>query len=358
MDKSIMRGTDGVLLASRPGERKTDMSDLPWPDPDQVFDWPSFALEDDVRKLWREAATAGERLALATLVDRSGPSPRPVGSQMAVSESGRIAGYVSGGCVESNLAAMAVAAFSSAAPQTIVFGDGSPYMDVRLPCGTRIDIVLDVVAADDPAAALLLALSDDRRCALWLGGLDGFDHRCIAAADHAAADLPSAAAGRQGNLYWKRYVPPLRLVLNGGDPVALALARLAGVFGFEVILNRQHGPEAAPAGLCRRYLRLDGAALMQEITVDPWTAIVSTTHDIEADHSVLAAALPSPAFYVGVLGSRRHMADRKALFQRDHVPVAAARRLKAPLGLDIGAATAHEIALSTLAEIVAVWRGQ
>jgi xanthine dehydrogenase accessory factor len=340
------------------------------------LDWPFFALDDDIRPFWTRQLKTGEALVLVTLVNRSGPSPRPVGSQMLITKAGEASGYVSGGCIEGNLVVMAEAALTAGKSRHVSFGDGSPFVDVRLPCGTRIDLVIDVVQEGDLAAIRLMELTQSRRPAFWLGQTDEGRHFCVDPAvedgsegEKLLAGMPpdfrpvirqalqeKAAAGSIGDIYWKRHMPPLRLVINGGDPVGLALARLSRLMGFEIWLNRTAGPDEAPPGLVDRYFRCAGAELFAEIRPDPWTAIVSATHDIDADHDILKHALPSEAFYVGVLGSQRHLAERQKLLLKDGIAPPAIDRLTAPVGLSIGAATANEIAIAILADVIRNWR--
>ncbi len=322
------------------------------------FEWPLFALKDDVRPLLLKCRQSGQRAALVTLVGRSGPAPRPLGSQMLIAEDGNIAGYVSGGCVESNLALIAKRAMETGQSVLLAFGDDSPYLDVRLPCGTRIEVALDILEPGDPAVTALLELSEARQPSLWVSDIATGERVCIsldqtqAAITHfrLAADLPRVGADQK--TYWLHQAPTFRLVVNGDDAVALALVEHGRLMGFETILNRTHGPESRPLGLGDRYLRLNGSKLADVLIFDRWTAVITTRHDVEADHDVLAKALPSDAFYVGALGSRRHRPAREKLLRDAGVSDDQIARLNSPVGLDIGAATASEIALSIMADIV------
>ena len=124
---------------------------------DPLPEWPMFGMAEDVRPALRQAREAGKPLALATLVDVQGGGPRPVGTQMVFAD-GIVAGYFSGGCVESDVADHAFACLADGTPRTLVYGEGSPWPDIRLLCGARIEIFVERVAAEDPALALCLAL--------------------------------------------------------------------------------------------------------------------------------------------------------------------------------------------------------
>src|ERR1700756_4096389 len=125
-------------------------------------EWPLFGMAEDVRPALREARAAGRPLALATLPAVEGGGPRPPGTQMVFAE-GIAAGYFSGGCVESDVADHAFACLDDGQPRSLVYGEGSPWPDIRLLCGARIEIFLERVAADDPALAKLLAAATARR---------------------------------------------------------------------------------------------------------------------------------------------------------------------------------------------------
>ncbi|PZW51048.1 putative sulfurylase large subunit (molybdopterin cytosine dinucleotide biosynthesis) [Humitalea rosea] len=153
--------------------------------------------------------------------------------------------------------------------------------------------------------------------------------------------------------------PALRLIIVGAVHVAQALAPMAAAAGFAVIIVDPRGAFASeerfPSGVTLNHDWPDDA--MKALAPDARTAIVTLTHDPKLDDPALDTALASPAFYIGALGSRRTHAKRlERLGELGHGPEAT-RRIHAPIGLDIGAVTAPEIALSIIAEIVAVRRG-
>ena len=109
-------------------------------------EWPAFGLADDVRPALRAAAATGKPLVLATLTALGGGGPRPVGTQMVFGH-GVVSGYFSGGCVESDVAAHAQACLADGAPRTLVYGEGSPWPDIQLLCGARVETILAGAAA-------------------------------------------------------------------------------------------------------------------------------------------------------------------------------------------------------------------
>jgi xanthine dehydrogenase accessory factor len=309
----------------------------PWPD------WPVFGLENDLLGVARTCLERGEPFALATLVRTFGPSPRPVGSEMLVLSDGRAHGYLSGGCVEAAVAHEALACLRDGRPRLLDYGLGSDVVDIQLPCGGRIHIL--VRAVQDPA--------------WWVSTLQQgrlLRQRVDVEIDLATGEMRTMtpdAAERPGT-FIQRYVPATRLILVGSDPVTLATARLAKWLGMDVVIWRPNGPEAPPEGwTLDGYLRLDVPSGVEALPLDHYTAVYCLSHDMAVDVDVLRRALASSAFCVGVLGSRRKQATRRRRLEDAGVAPAQCARLLAPAGLSIGAASPQEIALSIVAEIVA-----
>jgi len=297
-------------------------------------------MTGDVRPTLRQVRDAGLACTLATLTAVEGGGPRPEGTQMVFAP-GFAAGYFSGGCVESDVADHAFACLAEGAPRTLVYGHGSPWPDIRLLCGARIEIFLERVEPDDDALAELLSAHQDRRTVTWVS--DGYARRC-------AGDLspwPEAAVVR-------RHEPTPRLIVVGGDPTALAIAQLGAQSEFETTLVRPKGPPQGPPLAGVSYSRAEPEVAFEAIGVDPWTAIAIATHDLEIDRAALLAALPSAASYVGLLGARRRIAERLAPILAEGGPQTALGKLHAPIGLDIGGKAPWEVAVSVIGEIMAL----
>jgi xanthine dehydrogenase accessory factor len=314
-------------------------------------DWPLYGVADDVRAAIAEIIASGAPGALATLVGVDGPSPRPLGAQMAIAADGRVSGHVSGGCVEGSVAILGNEVAQAGTPRHVTFGAGSPFADVKLICGARIEVFIERISTRDETLRAVLEARTARQPIVRTVAKDGAAHTQTPAEHEAVSGVDENTGA-----VWRRYDPPTRLIVLGHDPVALATAQLGRTIGLETILVRRLGPGALPPGIASRYLSAAPVAAMSELKLDAWTAIVTTTHDLEDDHEALEYALPSPAFYVGALGSRRRVADRIAKLEKAGLDWEAVRRLKAPVGLDIGAATPMEIALSILADVVRAQR--
>jgi xanthine dehydrogenase accessory factor len=323
------------------------------------FEWPFFGLAEDIRQAAADEFARGRPVGLVTVVGVTGGAPRPLGSRMLANADGAPIGYVSGGCVEASAAEWAKEVIVSGKPQSYALGVGSPYVDIQLPCGGAIELYVERVTPDDPIAAPWLAGLKDRRERFWLANLQTGDRQVTEDID-AAAFLTKAEAARDavraGDVFVRRESPRLRFILVGADPVCLALAQLGAAMGGEVILIRDRGPSAGPLGLDAVYVGDEPGAALARIGVDRFTAVVSTTHDLDADEGALAAALAGGALYVGALGSRRRVPERLARLRERGLADSDLARIRSPVGLNIGAASPYEIAIATLADIVRVRR--
>jgi xanthine dehydrogenase accessory factor len=333
----------------------------------QDIDWPEFGLKDDVRGVLGAAVEAGEPAVLVTLFAAEGGSPRGLGAQMLFGP-GEVTGYLSGGCVEADVALHADRVMASGEPARLVYGRGGP-ADVRLPCGGRIEALVEAIPAGDPAARRLIELRDAREPALWVS--DGRFHACLGPGEDGA-NLPAALqaavrlAARGGVCgavpepfaIFRRFDPAGRLVIFGADPPALAMAALGAQIGLETTLVRPKGPLAPPPIAQVRYLRSAPAEALAEAGLDHWTYVAVATHDMDVDEEALVTALGSDAGYVGVLGSKRRLGERLGRLRAAGLPEEQIARLHAPIGLPLAGKSPWEIAISVIGEIVQVVRAR
>ena len=314
----MTNGSDGVGAATGPG-------------------WLVSGLEDDIRPHMFAAADRGEPFALATIVAADG-GPRPIGAQMVVTQSDSW-GFLSGGCIEDDVALNARAAIADGKLRRLIYGEGSPFVDIRLPCGGRIEVMIERVGAGDRAVADLQRLTAQRRPALWSS--DGEARTC----------LPAGSASETAPIR-KLYEPIQCLIVVGSDPFALAIGGMGRTLGWDVTLLSPFGPsDAAPFGLDCDRRALDEA--FADLALDRWTAIAVATHDLDLDERALVPALRSQAGYVGVLGSRRKLPDRIERLAAAGLSQAQIERLRAPIGLAIPARSPWEVAISVVAEVIA-----
>lgn len=303
--------------------------------------WPHEALTDDFRPLLLDAQRAKHPFAIATLVETSGPAPRDIGAQMLITPTAHW-GYLSGGCIEADVARHAREAMAEQRPRLLRYGEGSPWIDIRLACGTGISVLVEPVTPDDPACARLLAGHADRVPILWTS--DGL-------ARHAAPWDGATPLAWDGNRYAKLFEPALRLVLIGEDAAAIAAAALGSELGAEVILITPNGPERPPIeGI--GYHRTQAVEALAAIDLDRWTAVALLSHDRDDDETALAQALLSPAFYVGAIGARVRLESRCDRLRAHGVDETAIARLRAPIGLQGFGKAPRAIALSLIAEVM------
>lgn len=311
-------------------------------------DWPEFGLGDDIRPSLEAARAAGEDCALVTLFQARGGAPRGVGAQMLVRRGG-VSGFLSGGCIEADVTLNALAVLDDGIPRRLVYGEGGP-VDIRLPCGGRVEILVERLAADDAAAGDLLKAWHERRPTIWLS--DGTVRSCRGDAETNAAfpDIAGLAdVGTEGTIY-RRSFPQPRLVVFGYDPMVLALCSMAVQSGVETWLIRPKGPPAPPPVPGLRYLHTSPAEDLGRIGVDRWTGVVVAMHDDIDDRDALAVSLPSQAGYVGLLGAKRHLPRKLEQLRRKGLAPESLSRLRAPVGLPIGGRSPWQIAISILAE--------
>jgi xanthine dehydrogenase accessory factor len=307
-------------------------------------EWPDFGLADDIRPTLRAAIRAGKPSALVTLFSVEGGGPRPPGTQMLFADN-LVTGFLSGGCVEGDVAGHAARTLEDGEPRHLLYGDGSPWPDIRLLCGARIELLVEKIEPDDQAALELLCLWDARKPALWTS--DGRVRDCV----EAPAGTPFCAVDQPFRLQ-RRFDPTPRLAVVGSDPTALAIASLGAISGMETTLIRPKGPEAPPPIPGIAYLRSDPAASLARIDIDPWTAIAIATHDSDTDHEALLAALPSSAGYIGLLGARRRLPERLMRLRIDGIGDDQIERIHAPIGLDLGGKSPWEVAVAVIGQMV------
>jgi xanthine dehydrogenase accessory factor len=296
-------------------------------------------VADDIRPLLSERSANLTRFAIATLVAVDGPAPRDVGAQMLIAGDYRW-GFLSGGCIEDDVARHGREVIAENTHRLLRYGEGSPWLDIKLACGAGISILVEPATIDDPAIATLLAGYRDRKPVLWQSDGDTrfarFDEQA-----HPSVQL------WDGNSFEALFEPTLRLVVVGSDATALALAGLALHLGTETVLVDPGGPKNAPFG---------GIGYLNSVTVetlplDRWTAVAVVTHDRDNDESMLAAALASNAFYVGAIGARSRLQSRIERLQQHGASAAAIARLRAPIGLHGLGKTPRDIALSIMSEV-------
>jgi len=307
----------------------------------------------------------GDRIALARVVATRRSAPRPIGSKLIVSEAGELAGSVSGGCVESEVVEAAREVLGGGEPRLLTFGiTDDMALSVGLPCGGEIDVWID--EPDPTLLEELAAVARDERRAVFFVDLDDGSERLVPEGDNDVADeLIRAGHSKVIELHGKRlfadvFGPPPRLFVYGAIDTADALCAAAKAIGWRTIVADARARFATRERLPHADEILVGwpEEALEQVAPDHTTAIIVLTHDDKFDLPLLTGALATDAYYIGAIGSRRNQARRRELLLEAGVDEADLERISGPAGLDIGAHTPAETALSMLAEVMAVRVGR
>ena len=339
----------------------------------------------DILKDVQSWIDTGETIALATVIQTWGSSPRKVGSHMAFTLSEKITGSVSGGCVENAVIEAGMQVLKTNQPQLLHFGvaDETAWK-VGLACGGSIDIfvnVLDpeffnqiktvlesessavhvtVIRGSDKLLGKEIIISENKKF------FDSIGNEWDAKVLNLAMESLALKTSRRVNLnedievFMEVLQPSPTLVIVGGVHIAVALVSLAKTLGYQTIVidprKAWGNDERFPHADQLIQVWIDKA--FKQIKLNPSTAIAVLTHDSKIDDPAIKIALNSSAFYVGALGSKTTNAKRNQRLLNDGMSETQLSRLHAPIGLDIGAQNPEEIALAIMSEVVKSYRKQ
>ena len=292
---------------------------------------------------------AGRRVALATVLRTFGTAPRPPGALLAIDAGGGLVGSVSGGCVEQELVARYRAGeLGGPFPTRVDFGvDAETAGRLGLPCGGRLELLVEELTAPEPVEAVLTRLR---------GGTLVARRVCLATGEvslHGTIGGPELEVSDDAVV--KVFGPAWHLLLVGDGQLARLLATMARLLDYRVTVCDPREEFADPFPLADvAYTREMPDDAVRRLADEPRSAIVTLAHDPRQDDLALTTALESQAFYVGALGSMRSAAARRERLLTLGFTPAQLDRVRGPAGLDIGSRRPAEIALSILAEITAV----
>lgn len=289
-------------------------------------------------------------IAVATLIGKAGKSPRPLGAQLVCQSPAHSVGMISGGCVDAIVMTDCLSIDTVKSATIEIYGNGLPYMDVRLPCGSLLYILHDqdwkpqLLEEIDQAArsrqAVTLTYDHQKKVkklspAKTAPLTDQFD-AFWQTTDIARADITNRKHDQEFLGYRKMLVPKLKLVIAGEkSPIAHYLCLFAQAHGMEVTLSDR---------------------VIHATQLDRWSACITLLHDHDQEIPLLQNALNSAAFFIGALGSRQTHSTRCTYFKDLGYPKTQIDRLEGPVGLDIGAANPVEIATSIMASLIGKWR--
>jgi xanthine dehydrogenase accessory factor len=308
---------------------------------------------------------------VATVVATRKSSPRPVGSKLIVTEDGRLEGSVSGGCVESDVFIAAQEVMETGVPRLLTYGiTDDMAFEVGLPCGGEIDVfveplrmridetkdraVLFTVVEGDPLGAKLLVREDGATEG------DGPPELQELATDALRRGRSHTIRQEERTIFADVFGPPPTLFVYGAVDTAESLCQAAKLLGWHTVVadaRPRFGTKERVPSADELLVEWPDEALGR-CPPDTATAIFVLTHDDKFDLPMLTAAVKTDAFYIGALGSRRNQERRRELLREAGLTDEELERISGPAGLDIGADTPAETAISMLAEALAVRAGR
>ena len=305
----------------------------------------------------------GRKAALATVIETWGSAPRQPGSQLAISGEGQIMGSVSGGCVEGAVVTEALEAMEDGQSRLLTFGvSDETAFAVGLACGGTIRVLVEPVGKALPESLLadLVAARAAKHPVAYAVDLDSWSRALLRPGQDGSADLrlrSDKAGVEEDGRFIAPHNPPLRLIVVGAVHIAQPLVAMARACGYAPTLIDPRDTFGAAE-------RFPGETVLNDwpdealasLAPDARTAIVTLTHDPKLDDPAIRLAIRSAAYYLGCLGSKKTHAKRVERLQAEGFSEAEIARIHAPVGLDIGAKTPAEIALSVLAQITQTLR--
>lgn len=294
-----------------------------------------------------DAKARQSRTVLVTVGAVEGSSMRNPGTIMGVAEDGSFAGSLSGGCIENAVVAEALDVLRADQPRVVRFGAGSPYLDIRLPCGGGLDLAFHPLN-HEPVAAQCLASIDARQPFAIRTGPGGVQHLT---GWHPAQFDPMSGAAIFG--HWPE--PQLQIIGHGAGVEALAVLGRTHGCSIRILTSdariiaqlRERGIEA------QLLKRTDQTELLAG---DPWTATIFLFHDHDWEIALIERALDLPHFYIGAMGGRRAHEWRSTALRAQGVSEPAIASIHAPLGLFHSSRDPQTLALSALAEVIRAYQ--
>jgi xanthine dehydrogenase accessory factor len=297
-----------------------------------------------------EWTRAGEEIALATVVETWGSSPRPLGSKMVVTRSGKMAGSVSNGCIEGAVFEEAQKVLKSRKPKVAAFGVADDVaFEVGLACGGHIEVFVEPLG---PVHERLIAMLQRNEQATLRTNLVTGETEVIEGWTPPGSEL----AHREGDLLVEPFRRPAHLIIVGAIHIAIPLHRLAKLMGYRITVVDARAKFATK----ERFPEADELIVawpdeaMEKIVIDNSSYVVILTHDPKFDLPALRSVLAKDAGYIGAIGSRKTNQNRFDALRAEGFTEEQLSRVHGPIGLDLGGRGAEETALGILAEITAV----
>ncbi|MTI09273.1 XdhC family protein [Curvivirga aplysinae] len=318
----------------------------------------------------------GKKVAIATVVQTWGSSPRPVGSQLIVNEDAQFEGSVSGGCIETSVVTEALDIMDGADPQIMEFGvSDAMAWEVGLACGGTVKVYVENINQQVlPAFHRIIEAQKDGEAIVCLTNL----HTGSSVAYELNDELPETYLQLSDNvdkairmdrghlvtledgteIFINPYNPPMRMYITGAVHISQALAPMAKATGYDVTLIDHRTAWATEERFPN--IKIDqrwADEVLDEANLNHRCAVITLTHDPKLDDPALISALKSKAFYIGALGSKKTHAARVERLENQGFNQEEISRIDAPIGLDIGASSPAEIAIAILGQVTLSLRG-
>lgn len=313
---------------------------------------------------------AGKSAALATVIETWGSAPRQPGAMLAISSEGELAGSVSGGCVEGAVAVEAMEAMQDGQPRMLEYGvSNEDAFAVGLACGGTIRIRIEAIGKSLtlPLLRALVEARAERARSVLATAIETGEHRLLALCDQddlsqqakraADADRSGYCEAEGQSWFLAVHNPPLRMAIIGAAHIAQPLSAMAQMTGFDVTIIDPRESFSSESRFPDMAISRDWPdEALRTHGLDTRTAIVCLSHDPKLDDPALTTALASEVFYIGALGSKKTTAKRHERLGAAGLSEQQLSRIDAPIGLDIGAKSPAEIAVSVMARIVEALR--
>ncbi|NYT85691.1 XdhC family protein [Pollutimonas harenae] len=315
------------------------------------------SIDVSVLRTLRDWRTDGHKALLATVIKTWGSSPRPIGAMMALREDGRAIGSVSGGCIEDDLISRYTRAHETQGipngpPQIVRYGvSADEAHQFGLPCGGTLELLLEFTPQQEPLDQLVQQLEAGELMRRTIDCSNG--HVTI---EHASEPAPLQF---DGHYMSTTLGPEYRMLLIGAGMLTEYLSTMALFNGFTVSVcdPRVEYMDAWTLPGVQKIVEMPDDAVLA-FRPDQRSCVIALSHDPKLDDLALLEALHSPAFYVGAIGSRRNTESRRArMIEHFDETEASLERLRGPVGIYIGSKTPAEIAVSVMAEVLAVKNG-
>jgi xanthine dehydrogenase accessory factor len=290
---------------------------------------------------WHFASEHGPGTVLAVLTATHGPAYRNPGAAMAIASDGRFAGAITSGCIEADLILRADEVRRTGLVQNLRYGEGSPFIDLRLPCGGAVEVRLLMVRDLD-------ALSDLARART--------DRRAVSLAISSAGKMTLnewRPNGSEDKTFHLGFRPDLRFLVFGTGAEAAAFAGLVRGMGYDhLVLSHEDALLAPVQSAGSPVRRITSLSALSDLRADADTAVVLFYHDHDYEPGILHLMLSTPAFYIGSQGSRATQSSRLARLEAMGVATDVLARLHGPIGLIPSTREPKALAISVMAEII------